>query len=150
MRIAALLAMISALGGCTFSAPDDAYSVEEVLSDISSNESHLDGKVVSVRGWLGECGGTNCGIFQSLSDARKVSQYRTLPDEEWMPAFDRSLSIGGNGAFDQRAMFMQFSEVVITGEINATWKAPPDDSGMSFGCLDRCDDIRPQTIDLLL
>lgn len=132
------------------SAPDDAYTVAEVLADISAEDSKLDGKVVKVTGWLGECGGTNCAIFSTLDDAKKVAAYRELPDEEWMPAFDRALGIGGNDDFDTRAIFMQFSEVVVRGEINATWKAPPDDSGTQFGCLDRCDDIRPHSITLIL
>ncbi|MXO94834.1 hypothetical protein GRI34_00190 [Erythrobacter aquimaris] len=138
------------LGGCAFSAPADAYTVAEVLEDISSEDSKLDGKVIEIIGWLGQCGGNNCAIFSSLEDARKVAAYDELPDEEWMPAFDRGLGIGGNDAFDDRARLMQFSEVVIRGEINATWKVPPDESGTSFGCFDRCDDIRPHSIKLVL
>ncbi len=150
LRLAAIAAISLALGGCALSAPDDAYSVEEVLADISAEESKLHGQVVEVTGWLGECGGTNCAIFSTLEDAKIVASYRELSDEEWMPAFDRGLGIGGNDAFDSRAVFMQFSEVVVRGEINAAWKAPPDDSGTSFGCFDRCDDIRPQSIRLIL
>lgn len=149
-RLAAIFAISLALSGCSLGVPDEAYTVEEVLADISAEDSELHGKVVDVTGWLGECGGTNCAIFSTLDDAKVVGSYRELPDEEWMPASDRGLRIGGNDTFDSRAVFMQFSEVVVRGEINAAWKAPPDDSGTIFGCFDRCDDIRPHSITLIL
>ncbi|WP_299194207.1 hypothetical protein [uncultured Erythrobacter sp.] len=146
LRAVAFAGLSLMLGGCALSKPDDVYSVEEVLADISSSQSELDGKTVSVHGWLGECYGTNCAIFSNLEDAEKVAAYRELPDEEWMPAFDRSLSVGSNDGFDASALLMQFNEVVIVGEINAQWRKPPDESGIQFGCLDRCDDIRPQSV----
>ena len=147
MRAAVAFACLSLmLAGCALSKPDNAYSVEEVLADISSAQSELDGRTVSIHGWLGECWGTNCAIFSTLEDAEKVGAYQELPEEEWMPAFNRSLSVGSKDAFDNAALFMQFSEVVIIGEINSTWHKPPDESGNQFGCLDRCDDIRPQSV----
>lgn len=152
MRIAlATFCFALLLGGCAFSAPADAYSVDEVLADISSKNSRLDGKVVAIEGWLAECSSLNCSIYASRDDAEKVAAYRELPDDEWMAAFDRGLAIGaGDDAFEMRAMFMGLSKVTVVGEVNATWKAPPDESGTSFACFDRCDDIRPHSITLIL
>lgn len=147
LRDLAPLCFVLLLGGCAFAPPEDAYTVKEVLADISAKESKLDGKVVAINGWLGECGGTNCMIFSTLDDAQKVASYRELPDEEWMPAFNRGLSIGGNDPFDARAFAMQLSEVVVYGEVNASWKKPADKNGSTFGCLDRCDDIIPSSIE---
>ena len=150
MKRAAAIPFAMLLSSCALAAPDEALTVAEVLADISAKESKLDGKVVEVTGWLGECGGYSCGLFSSLEDAKIVARFRELPDEEWMPAFDRSLRIGANSAFDTPAMLMQFSEVVIRGEINAAWKAPPDENGNQFVCFDRCNDIRPHSITLIL
>ena len=142
---AAILLLLPAVGGCAFGAPDDAYSVEEVISDISSVDSSLDGETVAVHGWLGQCGRLGCAIYPSLEDAELVANGD--PDsDEWLEAMDRRLAIGGSDAFDATAMAMQFSEVVVHGEINAEWHKPPDDSGYQFMCFDRCDDIRPHSI----
>ena len=149
-RILASFCVALLLGGCALTAPDSAYTVKEVLADVSAEHSKLDGRSVAIRGWLGQCGGNSCAIFSTLDDAEKVASYHELPVDEWMPAMDRGLSVGGNDDFDQLALFMQFDQVVIYGEVNATWKKPPDESGNSFGCLDRCDDIKPTSIEKIL
>ena len=138
------------LGSCAFSAPSDALTVSEVLADISSDNSRLDGKIVSIEGFLTECSPLSCSIYSSLEDAEKVAAYHELPENEWMPAYGRGLAIGrGSDAFEIRVQLMGFSKVTVVGEVNAAWKAPPDDSGTSYGCLDRCDDIRPHSITLI-
>ncbi|MEP5878872.1 MAG: hypothetical protein ABJ233_08520 [Erythrobacter sp.] len=118
------------------------------MADISSGDSRLDGKVVAIHGWLGECGGLNCAIYPSLEDARLVAGG---PDtDEWYAAMDRGLAIGGEIEFDLIAGPMQFSEVVVYGEVNDSWRKPPDENGTKYGCLDRCDDIKPRSIRLIL
>lgn len=146
---AAILLLLPAVGGCALAVPDDAYSVEEVIADISSAESALDGKTVAVHGWLGQCGGLDCAIYQSLEDAELVANGDT-DSEEWFAAMDRRLAIGGGDAFDATAMAMQFSEVIVYGEINAAWHEPPGESGSQFMRLDRCDDIKPHSIRKIL
>ncbi len=152
LRLAAIPAISLALGGCALSEPDGAYKVEEVIADISSSESKLHGTTVSVHGWLGDCSsGLSCHIFDNLEDAEKVAAYQTLPDDEWMPAMDRGLSIGGgNESFDFGAMFMQFDRVVVVGEINGAYHQPPDENGNQWGCWDRCDHIKPKSIKKIL
>lgn len=141
----AILLLLPTVGGCAYGIPDEAYSVEEVVSDISSHESALDGKSVAVHGWLGQCGGLDCAIYPSLEDAELVANGDS-DTAEWFAAMDRRLAIGAGDAFDATAMAMQFSEVVVHGEVNAAWRKPSDDSGSAYMCLDRCDDIKPNSI----
>lgn len=138
-----------ALGSCAFAAPEEAYEVEEVLADIKSEQSKLDGETVAIHGWLGECGGLDCGIYPSIKDARTV-QLRDPGTEAWSDAMGRRLSVGAGDGFDNTAYWMQFDEVVIYGEINASWNKPPNESGTSYACFDRCDDIRPESIKKIL
>ena len=104
MRIALATSCFALLlGACALSAPADAFTVDEVLDDISSKNSKLHGKVVAIEGWLSDCSSLNCSIYASREDAEKVAAYRELPDEEWMPAYDRGLAIGGgDDAFAMR------------------------------------------------
>jgi hypothetical protein len=148
-RSTAFAVLSLALGGCAQSVPENAYSVDEVIADISSAKSKLDGKIVEVHGWLGECTGLDCAIYVSREDAEMVAEGDPR-SVQWSAAMDRRLAIGADDDFDAIAMMMQFNEVVVRGEINATWHRPPDESGNQFGCLDRCDDIKPKSIQKLL
>lgn len=145
LRGVTLLAGASVLSGCAFSQPANVLTVEEVIQDISSGDSRLDGKSVAIGGFLGSCGGNDCGLYSSKKDARIV-EYGNASSQEWSEAMDRRLSIAADDDFDRTAFFMQSSEVIVRGKVNATWHAPPDESGTQFGCLDRCDDITPVSI----
>ena len=145
LRGVTLLAGAVLLAGCAFSQPADVLTVEEVIQDISSTDSKLDGKTISIQGWLGSCGGTDCALYATSEDADVVGRGYSRSDE-WSAAMDRRLSIAADDKFDGTAFFMQSSEVIVRGKINATWHAPPDESGTQFGCLDRCDDITPISI----
>ena len=145
LRSVTLLAGVALVSGCAFSQPDDVLTVEEVIQDISSADSELDGKFVAILGFLGSCGGDDCGLYSSKKDARIV-EYGNTSSQEWSKAMDRRLSIAADYDFDRTAFFMQSSEVIVKGKINATWHAPPDESGTQFACLDRCDDITPVSI----
>ena len=137
------------LASCDGVAPENAHTVPEVIADLSSEQSKLDGKIVAVRGWLGECAGLDCGIYQSLEDARLVESgdYRST---EWLAAMDRRLAVGSSEGFGLVASTMQFSEVVIYGEANAAWLKPVGEDETKFMCLDRCDDIKPHSIEKVL
>ena len=150
-RVLTVVCSAALAESCAFSAPVNSYTVEEVLADISSHDSKLDGETIPITGWLGPCEKLSCSIYNNRADAERVARFRELPDDEWMPAFGRGLNIGGgSAAFEAQAALLEFSQVVVVGEVNATWKAPPDENGMKFGCWDRCDDIRPQSITLIL
>ena len=142
-----LLAGVALLSGCAFSAPSDVKSVEEVIANIKV----LDGQDVSVRGWLGQCFGNDCGLYQSIEDARIVER-GDYDSDEWSAAMDRRLSIGPSDSFDAMASIMQFKEVVIRGQVNAKCMTgrDPDNSDFGFMCLDRASDIEPQSIRLLV
>lgn len=149
LRAAALSGLGLSLAGCAFSVPEDAYTVAEVKQDISAPTSALDGRLVTIVGWLGDCGGNDCAIYATAQDAAMVA---TGDDEnpEWLGAMDRRLSIGFDEDFDRLASGMQQSRVLVRGVVNAKWHRPADDSGTAFGCLDRCDDIRPLSVERLV
>lgn len=147
LRGVTLLAGVALLSGCAFSAPSDAMSVEEVIADIEA----LDGHDVAIRGWLGQCGGNDCGLYESLEDARTVER-GDYDSDEWRAAMDRGLSIGASDSFDAMASMMQFKEVIIRGEVDAMCMTGHDPDNPDFGwmCLDRAGDIEPEPIRLLV
>jgi hypothetical protein len=149
LRAFALPCLGLILASCTSSVPEDVYTVDEIKRDISAPVSALDGKSVAVIGWLGDCGGNDCGLYPSQRDARIVDEGDSS-SREWNDALDRRLSIGGNDGFDRLASTMQHSQVIVRGTINAQWHRPAGASGNKFGCLDRCNDIQPESIELLV
>lgn len=134
-----ICAVMLLLAGCTFNPPDDAMSVKEVREQIHS----LDGKSVAVIGWIDECYGLNCGLYESLDDARLVSEGSRQTDA-WHAAMDRRLSIGLVDRIDFQAQFFQFKQVVIYGRVNSHCRQE------GVFCFDRADDIQPTSIQMLL
>jgi len=149
LRTAALSGLGLTLAGCAFSVPDDAYTVTAVKQDISAPNSALDGRRVTIIGWLGDCGGNDCAIYPTAEDAAIVAA-GDHSKPEWQAAMDRRLSIGFDEDFDLRASVMEHSRVVVTGVVNAQWHRQQEDGGLSAVCLDRCDDIRPRSIERLV
>jgi hypothetical protein len=149
LRASALPCLGLTLTGCAFSVPEGAYTVSEVRQDIAAPTSALDGRVIAVVGWLGDCGGNDCAIYPTAQDAQLVAAGDSA-SREWSDAIERRLAIGAQGDFDMRASVMQHSKVIVRGTVNAQWRRPASADGNKFGCLDRCDDIRPQSIQLLV
>ncbi len=149
LRTTAISCICLWLAGCAFAVPEDAYTVAEVKQDISAPQSALDGKMVAVVGWLGDCGGLDCAMYPTAKDAATVAADQH-ESPEWSAAMDRRLAIGFDEDFDLRASMMQHSKVIVRGTINAQWHRPDDGSGTRFGCLDRCADIRPHSIERLV
>ena len=134
-RRTATFITLCALGGCGY-AP---INVDEVLTvpQVAEHIHYLDGKIVTVEGWLGKCAGYDCHISPSHDDMYTivVVDYHS---EKWSAAMDRSLSIGGSEAFDQVAAPLQFSKVRIKARIN--------DRCWSLACTDRADILEPISI----
>ncbi len=134
-----IFALAIFLGGCTFSPSEDALSVKEVNEKIQS----LDGKSVAVIGWLGECGGNDCGLYESLDDAKLVAE-GAHQSEEWQAVMERRLSIGLDEGFDFMAQFFDYEQVIIFGQVNA------DCSREGMSCFDRVGDVQPSSIKIIL
>ena len=138
MRASVLLFAVM-LAACSLSPPEGAVTVEQVRKNIFL----WDGKNVQVSGWLGECGGLDCGLYQTLEDAKLVSA-GDYHSDAWKAAMRRRLSIGYDENFDLVAGFFQFQRVIVTGRVNSLCSRP------DIGCTDRADDIRPISIKKLL
>ncbi|WP_229956248.1 hypothetical protein [Parasphingorhabdus litoris] len=103
----------------------------------------MNGTAVVVRGWLGICSGNDCGLYQTLDDAKLVADGDHLSDA-WAAAMDKRLSIGTDTYFDMVAYHLQFKEVVIRGTVNDHCR-----NGITF-CFDRAGDIDPETIQFII
>ncbi len=135
--LAAFLAFV--LAGCAFSPSDDAISVEEVITNIHE----LDEKEVRVVGWLGRCGGYDCGLYETLADARVIEQgdHNT---KAWSDAMSRRLSVGSANGFDNIAWFFEFQRVEIRGYVDSRCREP------GVGCFDRASELEPVSIKKIL
>jgi hypothetical protein len=136
MRSTSLSILIS-LGACSVPDPGKTYSVDEFRENIRS----LDGQVVAVRGWLGTCQDYDCGLYPTLKEARTVEAGNS-DSNAWMEAMDRRVGIGSKWMFDRTAAPLQFRLVEIKGQANAECRVPQG----KFGCLDRADEITPESI----
>ena len=99
------------------------------------------GEDVFVEGWLGECKGYNCHIFDTLSEAKVVAN-GSPETSAWDNAMDDSLSIGSALNFDEVAAPMQFQKVQLFGRLSDRCR------GFLGGCTDRVPDIQPAAIGL--
>ena len=124
---------IALLQGCTFWAPDDALSVEQVVEDLPK----INGSKVTIVGWTGEhCGGLDCRIFRSPKDARIVDHWDHEAheiDENWQDAYDHSINVcwdGTNTALISKVMLK--TRVLASGTLAADCK-------INGGCFDGCD-----------
>jgi hypothetical protein len=121
---------------------------EEVVKDIDK----LNGRTVSVTGYLADCSGYDCVLFtdekqaelarswmirfQAAAKAHKPFTER--PIDSW---YVNSLGIGSGNEFDQKAAPFRHSYVLITGKVTnrCRWKGEP-------GCTDRSTDLEPLSI----
>ena len=114
--------------------PADAVSVSEAVGKIYKWNC----KEVTVVGWLGTCGGLDCGIFQTLEDARLVERGDSN-SSKWSELVNRSLSIGYAENFDDEAQPLQFKYVIIRGRLS-------DECRREITCFDRAAEFVPSSI----
>ena len=134
MKARLALACLFGLSGCNPIAPaGPALTPPEVIADIH----RLNGKVVHVEGWLGECNSLDCGLYASLEDAEIVEKndWHSL---EWKAAMDRRLSIGPSPSID-------FFWSYILAKRKVTIRARVSDwcHQKNRFCFDRATDIDP-------
>lgn len=125
-----LLALSTMLLGCPKPVPDHPVSVLDVQKNIHA----WDGETVTIDGWLGECRGYDCRIYNSLSDARMADQ-GDMAKTAWMEAMDRSLGIASNDSFDAEAIKAPFTKIRLKAKVSDKC------SGSSIICLDRVPDL---------
>lgn len=130
MRWQAAILLPASLVAC--SVPDRVVTVEEVRANIIAWHN----EVVTIEGWLGQCGGLDCAIYPNREDAILVASgdYRT---DEWRLAMERRVSIGFEEKFDAAAAPLEGTFVRLTGRLDRSC-APPIGA-----CTDRAPEIHP-------
>jgi hypothetical protein len=110
-------------------------------SEARAKISKWHGEDVLLEGWLGECKGYSCHIFDTLSEAKIVAN-GSSKSPGLRKAMDNSLSIGTALNFDDVAAPLQFQKVQMSGRLSDRCRQ------FTAGCLDRVPDIQPSSIGL--
>jgi hypothetical protein len=130
-----------AVASCGPAAPQEVLTVDEVVPRIDA----LNGRTVSVAGYLPHCGGYTCILYRTREEAEEVDrgiaalragEPLNIPD---FPAL--SIGIGPNWDFDAKAGPFEARYVVITGTITneCRFQGKP-------ACMDRGPDLKPTSI----
>ncbi len=128
---------VVALAACQAALPNMPVSPEIVRKNIHN----WNGRDVVIEGWLGECKGYDCHIFETLNDA-KLAAKGNSESKKWRQAYDRSIGIDSTLNFDELARPLQFQKVQISGRLSDQCR------GLFKGCTDRVADILPSGIGL--
>ena len=148
MKRAWLFVVAALLAGCGKSPLlDRPVSVAEVVDNIDA----LNGKIVTVRGYLGTCAGSDCEIFVNRADSAKwwgnfakASAGEHVEDEHVV-----YLSIGSSVDFDRKAAPLQNRRVTVIGTVSNHCRRGFLGLFKRNVCTDRADDIRPIDITAL-
>lgn len=128
--------------GCAADVP--LVTVDKLLAGCEA----FKGKPVRLAGYLGVCGGYECVLaadethWRAYASAFNAAHRGQLPErrEAWSRAFAVPLiGVGGNKAFDPKAAPLQYSYVIISGNI-------AKDSCDGRGGTDRTSGIDPTDI----
>ena len=135
-----LLALPALAVACVNSAPSGPVTPADVRKNLHS----WNGLEVVVVGWLGRCGESgplsSCDLFTSKADI-EASQWRGVESKDFARAWEHSLSIGGDDAFDKSAAPLQGQFVKIKGLVDDSCRRP------DVHCTDRASDFEPQSIE---
>ena len=126
---------------CGSKEAQTVLTVEELIPRIHQ----LNGRTVSVAGYLSRCGGYDCTLYRSKADADQVDRSMIpLPGGDLPPFVDVAMlgiGTGTNFDFDAKAAPFTNSNVVITGTVTneCRFDGKP-------GCTDRGPDLEPFAI----
>jgi hypothetical protein len=117
----------------------DEMNVETVISRIDA----LNGKTVSVAGYLGECGGYECALYRTKRDADLTNHWmrNSRAGRPFEIVDVPTLGIGTGANFDATAAPFTNSYVVIKGIVTneCRFNGKP-------ACTDRSTDLKPVSI----
>ena len=119
-KFVAVLVLLN-LSACAVTA-ERPRTVKQVIE----NHEDLNGKLVTVSGWLGECQRLSCPLYDSREEAQKANPY--------------FLSIGGDYWFDFLTRGKSPSQITLRGRVNSRCI---DEITL---CTDRSDDLVPVQI----
>jgi hypothetical protein len=109
------------------------------VNDVVRHAKELHGKEITIRGWLPNCRGRDCSLFNSKVDAE---MFRDGSDQVVL------LSIGHEPRFDAAVKEAVPAQIVLKARVNATCIHPDvttDEKGNQVItiCADRVDDLQP-------
>ena len=134
-QVLTLLGAVAVASAC--STQDEAVVP---LQEISASPGQWDGQVVTVEGWLRQCGELDGFIVPTRADLETVQD--ACAGERCDLAIDvfdkRAVSIGYDEAFDRSAKPLRGSHVLVTAKVHADeWLQPG---------LDRSEALQPISI----
>jgi len=104
------------------------------VADVVARHIELNGHVVRVRGWIRECHGRSCGIYETRAG-------------DWRGGH---LSIGGAPGFDRRVQGQGLVQVELQARVHAVCFNDPMPAGVVEICADRVDQLAdPRLIRIL-
>ena len=122
MKIVAAALTLAALGtGPAEAREPDVLSV----ADVVARHIELDGQIVRVRGWIRECHGRSCGIYETRAG-------------DWRAGH---LSLGGAPEFDRRVQGHGLVQVELEARVHAVCFNDPMPAGVVEICADRVDQL---------
>ena len=149
LKVIGVLVLVMLSSACGAREP---LGVRETIKNIHA----LNGKTVRVTGYLGQCGGYDCGLFETKQDYDRLSRIMRearsggranldrMPD--WLGISSGELDCpnpsareGCHFSVDQQAAPFQNSYVVITGKISDLCR----DEQLRMGCTDRAPELTP-------
>lgn len=137
--VALFFATISA--SCGSLKPQTVMTVEEVIPRIDE----LNGRSVSVAGYLSKCAGYDCILYRTKADSDAMDRFMAAVHAPQRLPFPDAPMLGiGSGTnfdFDAKAASFTNDYVVITGSITNECRFKG-----KRACLDRGPDIKPTTI----
>jgi hypothetical protein len=110
-----------------------------------ANIDRLNGQTVRVGGYLPECGGYECLLYESQADVlRAKAWFAAAGKEHKMPTYELPdwVGIGGDNDIDRKAAPFVGRYVVITGRADNRCRFHG-----KWGCTDRGPDIHPGAIE---
>lgn len=142
------------LGASTLSCGRAPESEPLAITDVIARIDALNGQMIRVAGYLGDCGGYECRLYRSVSDKARADRYiqalsvvahqprerRRIPPAAMMPPA-LGIGPGENFEFDRRAAPYNNGYVVITGRVTNACRY----HGLP-ACTDRSTDLEPTQI----
>ena len=106
------------------------------------NQDDLDGKTVTVRGWVQNCERLSCGLHDSRAEYRRNLSPEPVPGPGDPHGLGFHLSIGASQWFDEEAALNAPSYVVMTARVDTRCMNVPKD-GLIAACTDRPNTLAP-------
>lgn len=127
MRIVLAAALLICLGvGSATARRAPTFSVAEVVA----RHIELNGRVVRVRGWIRECHGRSCSLYEAAVGAKGGGA-----EAAW-------LSIGWAPAFDRQVRQLGVAQIEVEARVHAVCFNDPMPTGVVEVCADRVDQLQ--------